>query len=330
MAEISQPWDGTAVGDATRAPYSADEWDDMFEALFNSGATPHENFGVCAGYLNELEVTGAVTPVTVDTGAALVHGKWYLNDSALTIAVPVPAGATRYDYVALRSIWPPAAGAQTIRAVLIQGVEGAGVPPPLTQNDGVQWEIPLAILSTTIGGVITVVDDRHWLQTQHVEVVNLPLHGFTDVYASSGFYYTQENIVATFDGAHDGHIGWVIDPRNWDEEGDIVLRFGTLNAPLGGMVDGGNSRWSLYASQIGEDCIDPDVVGYRSAVILQDTVSGDPNWHVADLEFSLTYAAGFRRIYGGISITLERNGGDPLDTSAVDWRVFRARALIPT
>ena len=35
MAQISQPWPGIAVGDASRARYDADEWTEMFQDMFN-------------------------------------------------------------------------------------------------------------------------------------------------------------------------------------------------------------------------------------------------------------------------------------------------------
>ena len=169
MAQTSQPWEGITVGDATRAPYSADEWDDMFEALFNSGGTSYEDFGVVGGYLNALEVTGAASPVTIDTGAALVHGKWYLNNVAETLVVPAPAALDRWDYVVLQCDWT-GVGAhgvpQTTRIALHQGIEGAGVPPTPTRTDGTLWEIPLASLFVVApGGAITVYDARRFLSS---------------------------------------------------------------------------------------------------------------------------------------------------------------------
>ena len=166
--ETSAPWDGVTVGDAAvLAPYSSDEWDDINEALFNSGGTNYEDFGVVGGYLNELEVTGVVSPVTIDTGGALTHGKWYKNDAAVTLIVPVPT-LTRWDYVVLQCDWT-GGGAhgvpQTTRIALHQGIEGAGVPPTPTRTDGTLWEIPLASLMVTGGGVITVYDARRFLSS---------------------------------------------------------------------------------------------------------------------------------------------------------------------
>jgi len=47
----------------------------------------------------------------------------------------------------------------TVRIAKINGVEG-GSAPALTQTDGTKWEISLAQVSITTGGVITVTDER--------------------------------------------------------------------------------------------------------------------------------------------------------------------------
>jgi len=71
------------------------------------------------------------------------------------LTVPTPSSATRIDRVVLRADWT----ARTVEAALLQGVEGGGAPS-LTQTAGVTWEIPLAQLTVTTGGAITVTDQR--------------------------------------------------------------------------------------------------------------------------------------------------------------------------
>lgn len=158
MVEESRPWPGTVVGDA--GPYTDDDWDDIWEALFGSGTTGsgREDKGVIRNFLNELEVTGVATPVQVDTGSALVHGKYYRNTTPVNVNVPIPTVAVRIDMIVLRSNWI----AQTTRIYRIAGVEGGG-EPALVQNDGVTWDIPLARLDVNLAGVITVTDRRVWL-----------------------------------------------------------------------------------------------------------------------------------------------------------------------
>ena len=143
-----------AVGDGA-APYTEGELFSFFGRMFVNDPTAQ---GVVFGYLNNLAVTGAATPVSINTGAAVVNGIPYVNDTAVTLAVPTPTlGATGHRIV-LRADYT----ANTVRAVLISSGDGTGTPPALTQNASV-WEVPLANLSITTGGVITVTDVRGYL-----------------------------------------------------------------------------------------------------------------------------------------------------------------------
>lgn len=157
MAETSIPWGGQiALGDPGDAgPYNDDQWSDIWNSLFCRDRTVE---AVVADYLNELEVTGVASPLSVATGLGLVDGKWYLNNSPLGVVVPTPAGATRIDRIVLRKNWL----AQTVRVTRIAGAEGGG-PPAITQTDGVTWDVPLAQISVTVLGVITVTDQRNFV-----------------------------------------------------------------------------------------------------------------------------------------------------------------------
>lgn len=153
MAEISGYWGGTTVGDATSAPYDDAEFADILRILLL--ADP-ETDAVIAGYLNDLSITGASSPVNYNTGAALVNGWWYKNTTSTTIAVSTPAVSTRQDYLILSKD----AGAQTVRVKDLQGVEGGGLPT-LTQN-ATSWEVALYSLTITTAGVITLTDLRRY------------------------------------------------------------------------------------------------------------------------------------------------------------------------
>lgn len=155
MAEKSVFWTTGATGDGA-TPYTQAEtirW--VRQWVLGDNATE----GVHKGYENELGVTGTATPIQIDTGAAVVYGFPYWNTSAVNKTIATPAGNTRYDRVVLQADW----SAQEVRIVVLSGVEGAGVPPSVTQTDGVTWEITLATLSITTGGVITVTDARSYL-----------------------------------------------------------------------------------------------------------------------------------------------------------------------
>jgi hypothetical protein len=162
MTEKSLVWGGNTTGDA--GPYSFEQWQHMYRILFQTDIADE---GIVDAYLNELAVTGAVTPVVVNTGAALVDGVPYESTASVSVTIPTPAGATRIDRIVLRKSW----SAQTVRITRIAGVEGGGAPA-LVQSDGTTWDIPLAQLSTTIGGAITVTDQRVNCQTPLSEAPN--------------------------------------------------------------------------------------------------------------------------------------------------------------
>lgn len=147
MAERSMFWDN--------ASYNGNVLDDVFEYMMTGGLSGKS--GVFRGVLNMLAVSGTSSPVTVQSGAACVKGKIYTNSSSISISVPTPASATRIDRIILRSTFAGSPG--TVNCVRLAGTEGAG-NPALTQTDGATWEIPLAILSITTGGVITCYSHR--------------------------------------------------------------------------------------------------------------------------------------------------------------------------
>lgn len=154
MTETSRPWGGQATGDA--GPYTFDNWVDMIQSLV---AALGAGEGVFKTQLNGLVVSGVATPLSVATGNALVNGTWYHSDAAESVAIATPGGSTRIDRVILRKSW----AAQTVRIALLAGAEGAGVPPVLTQTDGVTWEVSLAQASITTGGVVTLTDERQFI-----------------------------------------------------------------------------------------------------------------------------------------------------------------------
>ena len=146
MAEMSFPWtDG--VGDG--GPYSADAYDTFEHYTMTEG-------GANEGVLRGLRVSGTASPLSVAVGAAIVNGKRYVATAPVSVSVPTPASATRIDRIVLQSDW----NTRTVRIARLAGTEGSGTPPALTQTDGVKWEIPLAKITITTAGSITVVDER--------------------------------------------------------------------------------------------------------------------------------------------------------------------------
>lgn len=125
MVEQSYFWDGTALGDATLAPYDETEF----------GAAYRHSLGqsfVIGDYLNILEVKTTNTndaSVTVGTGAAYVFGWLYENTSILTFVIAAQGGGNnRIDLLTLQydSV------NQTVRAVVVAGVAAANPTLPAT------------------------------------------------------------------------------------------------------------------------------------------------------------------------------------------------------
>lgn len=157
MTERSYYWGGTVTGDASLAPYTDDEFSDLWRLLFTSDPATQ---GVISGYLNALAASGAVSPVAINTGAALVDGKAYINDASLNVTIPTPSGATRIDRIVLRKDFLN----QTVRITRIAGAEGGGAPA-ITQTDNVTWDIKLCQVSITTLGAITLTDERTYAVT---------------------------------------------------------------------------------------------------------------------------------------------------------------------
>lgn len=174
MTQKSFHWDGASIGDAdaitvvsddgigyrlANSDYESPFVDIALRMLFNGD----EDRGVLWGYANALQVTGVGSPIQVDTGGAVVYGMPYVNTAALNIAVASPTNDNRNDLVVLRRNWT----AQTIRATVITGSEGGGVPAhvqsPSPPGSGI-YDIPLASLEITPAGVITVTDLRQYCQ----------------------------------------------------------------------------------------------------------------------------------------------------------------------
>lgn len=169
MAERSQFWQTGTTGDGATpiAEAQTTEWFRDLTTPRGDANSPNTSQGPLRGVLGELAVTGAASPVSVAAGAAAVAGYYYKNDAAVSVAIPTPTGATRIDRIVLRVSHGTT---RTVRVVRLAGTEGQAAPA-LTQTAGTTWDIPLAQVSITTGGVITVTDQRAFAQlaTNHVK-----------------------------------------------------------------------------------------------------------------------------------------------------------------
>lgn len=233
--EISIPWGSTSPGDA--GPYSDDNWSDVWRELRTNNPAAQ---GVLDTYLNELAVTGSASPVSVATGAGMSDGKFYRNGSPVDIVIPTPSVSPRIDRIVLRKSW----SAQTVRLTRIAGSEG-GLAPSLVQVDGTTWDIPLAEITITTGGSITIVDERVKM------VTNLRAGGInreaTPLTISSGAVVARQfshslipesstaDDLETISGLQDGDMGilFVDDPST----DTITIKHGVGNIQCFGAAD---------------------------------------------------------------------------------------------
>lgn len=122
--------------------------------------------GITPGYLDELEGSvPAGNTVRIATGAVVVDGKPAIAEVAEDINIPssVGAGNTRIDRIVARADWD----AQTVRLHRLAGVDAASpVPPDLTQQSGVCYDLPLYQVQVNTSGAVTLlVDERLFRRT---------------------------------------------------------------------------------------------------------------------------------------------------------------------
>ncbi len=160
MAQHSWPWSTVAgLGDGSA---------ELTEALSREFLALHFGVqdptveGVSHNVLNELAVTGVASPLSVATGSAICYGL-YFSDAVVTLAVATPAIGTTGGRVVLQTNWAGTGGAgleARTRLAVKMSADGNPAIPALTQAFGTTWEISLATFTITVGGVITVTDDR--------------------------------------------------------------------------------------------------------------------------------------------------------------------------
>lgn len=158
MTERSRFWTTNNTGDGPSIGYSTSDWEKILRHQFNGG--DEANGGILFGIGNALAVSGASSPLAVNTGAAMVYGHYYENDASLNLAVTTPVVGTTGGRVILRVNW----AAQTVRALVNRNTDGLSAIPALTQSAGTTWEISLATFTITTGGVITLTDTRKYVK----------------------------------------------------------------------------------------------------------------------------------------------------------------------
>jgi hypothetical protein len=127
--------------------------------------------GVVPGFLNALapsKVSGTLN-VNVDTGAALVGGRWYVQDSAEQIALDAGDSQPRIDIIAVESNSNTPVRASQL--VIIKGTPAASpVAPALTNTSAIsQIELCRVLVpadATTLSNA-TLTDTRTYVDGRH-------------------------------------------------------------------------------------------------------------------------------------------------------------------
>lgn len=158
MAEKFRFFDPVLLPDGTYdREYNAQEFTDYFAALVTTG--------VMKGAGNELKVTtsGSSMVTTVDTGIAFILGRYYENDSILTLTHDTEVlGKNRIDRIVVRLDLNT--DKRYVKAFIKKGVASSSPVPPSLQRDNLVYEISLAQVKI-IGGQtyinpVDITDER--------------------------------------------------------------------------------------------------------------------------------------------------------------------------
>jgi len=244
MTQTSRPWAGRTIGDA--GPYTHENWWDVWQAMQGgSGALAGVgNIGVFYSIPNRLAPTSvANNSVTIASGAALVDGLFYDNTAPVTFSIPsATAGNERDDRIVIRKIFSGVV--QTARLLLLTGSEvaspGPGTPPALTQDvaRATYWDLPLARINVTDGGVITITDEREYIGLVQ-KSVQVDVHGLYNYITPANSPEMTLGGVRLLDGVNQGVSGeWLVPD---DYISDLVCDVFVLN--------GGNAPGDMWYIQ---------------------------------------------------------------------------------
>ena len=171
MGQFSWPWPDTSVpgpatGDGRKV--TAEEYAAKLAFAYGSGVLPTDN---------RLAVTSSgANTIDVDTGAAIVQGRFYLNDAsvALTPASAGP-GLTRKDSVVLECDWD-GSGSTAQYTVRVITKEGTAVAyPAMTQTINVRWQDEIYRYTIDDAGAITGITDVRDYSTFNTQVATAML-----------------------------------------------------------------------------------------------------------------------------------------------------------
>lgn len=280
MAQKSFPWTNNATGDGTSGGYTALEWGEIWRQAFLGGNEASQ--GVCKGVANELAVTGTSSPLSVNTGAAFVYGKFYQNTASVNLTVTTPVVGTTGGHVILQLDWT----AQTVRLVATRNTDGVNSTPSLTQSTSTQWEIRLAAFTITTGGVITVTDARAYVHmSQRVATANIDDSAVTTAKINSAA--VDENKLAT-SVAGNGLAGGAGTALSVNVDSSTI----EINSDTLRVKDAG-----ISTAKLATDSVDDTIAGNRVPQFYRRQGGDASNWSTGGTS---TQTPGAVRMQGGV------------------------------
>jgi hypothetical protein len=307
MSELSGFWttNGTATGDQ-QTSYTQAHWSSALKII--SACNGFE--GVSANYLSELActATGANT-IAVNTGGAMVDGKWYYNDSSKTLTIPSASGAgnTRIDRIVLRADWANF----NVSLFRIAGTDAATPSAPVVaQTSGTTYDIMLYQALVDTDGAVILTDERVYGQISTNDIADDAVTG-TKMAAES--IDSDQYVDGSIDTEHianaqitlakmaaesidsDQYVDGSIDTEHIDNAQITLAKMAAESIDSDQYVDG-----SIDTEHIANDAVDDTKAGNRIAQFYRRQGGDETDWSISG---TTTYTPSAVRLQGGVIVT---------------------------
>jgi hypothetical protein len=305
MAEKSMLWSAPTSGDGANA-YTEAETVRLFGSII--GDAPASE-GVLYGVLGELAPSGVASPISVADGVAFVNGYFYWNTNPENVVVPTPSIGTTGHRIVLQWI----AASKTVRIALLSSSDGVASLPAITQTAGVQWEIVIANLTITTGGVITLTDARAFCHyATKVSTGMLDDGAVTAVKMADGAALAE---ILDDDGPGSGLDADTLDGQHYSNFSGKLVTNGDSHDHNGGdgaqIPTGGIQDLAVTLAKLANDAADYDKVGNRVMKLYGRQGGDSQQWSSTG---STNYTPNALKIQAGaIQLTIQsgQNQSDP-------------------